>query len=210
MTDASAPGGSAAGREPDDGGYYVSEQGHKIKLSRDGIKTISRPERPAYLLILGLCLFSFAIVLVSFLTTGEEMGGAGFWLTTGFMGLTFIGTLWLVSVAVVRVEADLENGIRVSTMQFFNLSLPWEAVESIKEGMTGGAMDVGYKRWGGGRVGFLAGSQTIIITVSEAYRGKQLTPAGKTQRVAQEYFISVPESSAVSAKLKELRARAQN
>jgi len=179
-------------------GYFTSEEGHRIQLSPDVLRTISRPERAAYALGLGIAGFIVLILLSVQLVTRESDGDtAGAWWALLISAPVILGLLWLIHNSVIRLSASLGGGIAVTSMHRWRVQIPWHAVDSIRPGPRGGTMEIGYKRWGGGRVGYLAGAECIIIAITPGH-----------PNLAREYFVSVPEPEAVTAKLRQLRSGA--
>jgi len=179
-------------------GYYSSEEGHRIALSGDSVSTISRPERAAYALGLGIAGFILALLLgVQMVTRESPEDTAGAWVVFVVAAPFLLGLLWVIHHCVIRLRATLVDGISVSSMHRWRAQIPWTAIESIRPGPRGGTMEIGYKRWGGGRVGYLAGADCIILSITPGH-----------EELAREYFISVPEPEAVAAKLRQLQVGA--
>ncbi len=176
----------------------------------DAVSTLSQPERPAYVLIYGLLGFTALIVLTVFLLVPEESGLADLVLTFSVIGTTALLCTVLVKACVVHVEATAENGLTMSMGHVVTRNLPWEAIASIEEAPRGGSFDVGWKLMGGGRIGYLAGSETLLVKIRpefrQAVRNGEISIGG-SPRLAEWYYVSAPDASRVAAQLEQLRMR---
>src|SRR5699024_6859048 len=84
--------------------------------------------------------------------------------------------------------------------------IPWEAISRITVAPAGGGVQLGWRLFGGGRVGYLAGEEAVHITTDAEFRSR--LARGETQypprQLAVEYWLSVPQAEAVAAKLTQL------
>lgn len=178
---------------------------------RESISTLSFPERPAYLLIFGFLGLTAVLVVVVFFLIPEEGGIAE--LVLVLTGLTAIGLLGatMVKTLVVHLEADADNGLTVSVGHLITRRIPWAAITSVEEAPRGGSIDVGWKMMGGGRVGYLAGAETILVKISPEFR--KAARAGEVRlegssRLAEWYYISAPDSGRIASQLETFRRAA--
>lgn len=176
----------------------------------DSISTVSYPQRPAYWLVYGLLGWTGAIVVVTSITAQEAS-------TRSFALLLIILVLlaalfWgIIKVLVVRTSATLEDGLTLSLGSIISRTLPWNAISSIEKAPTGGAIDVGWKWMGSGRIGYLAGAENILIKTSPEFREKVRngeTSVQGRQKLAEWYFVSVPDPELTAQRLNQMRAQA--
>lgn len=179
--------------------------------AQESVQTVSHPERPAYILIIGLHCIPVAVILMLWLTSEDEFSTAWLSLTLGIVAAAIVLCVTMVKVLVVHTHATAEDGLRLSLHHFVSRTLPWEAIDSISRGPTGGAMDVGWKWMGGGRVGYLAGAENVIVKINPELRQRVLdgeVQLPESPKVAEWYYVSVPDPDVVAVELNRLRARA--
>lgn len=193
-----------------------SERPARLRICEGSLETISAPERAAYTLTLAVVAVVVALPLailgVAQLAPSAEPLSSWTLPTLLVASALVAGALWwTVSASTIRLQADLESGIRVRTWRFVRTEIPWRAVESVAPGPSGGALEVGPRWYGPGRVGYTAGSTSVVIRIHPLYR-KALRQGrmadAPRRRIAAEYVVSVPEPEAVASKLVALRARA--
>lgn len=113
----------------------------------------------------------------------------------------------VIQTLTVRLEADA-GGLTVSMGHLITRRLPWAAVAVVEETPRGGSTDVGWKMMGGGRVGYLAGSETVLVKIRPEFRtaarAGEIAMEGSS-RLAEWYYISAPDAGRVAAQLETLR-----
>lgn len=171
------------------------------------IRTVSHPQRPVYWLIYGLMGWTAAItVVVSFTSQDSSVQGS----VLAVVGLALVAVLLVgvIKVLVVHTRASVEEGLTLSVGPFVSRTLPWEAIQSIEKAPTGGAMDVGWKWLGPGRIGYLAGAENVLVKTNADFRRQvlkgEVTVEGR-QKLAEWYFVSVPESELTAQRLNQMR-----
>ena len=188
----------------------MDQSPHSPATDPDAVSTLSQPERGAYVLIYGLLGFTALIMLTVFLLVPEESGLVDLVLMFSVIGSTALLCTVLVKASVVYVEADAGNGLTMSMGHVVSRNLPWEAIASIQEAVRGGSFDVGWKLMGGGRVGYLAGSETLLVKIRPEYRAAVRSGEISIQgspRLAEWYYVSAPDADRVAAQLEQLRLR---
>lgn len=183
---------------------------HSPAADPDAVSTLSHPQRPAYVLIYSLLGFTTLIVLTVFLLVPEESGLADLVLAFSVIGTTALLCTVLVKASVVHLEASAEEGLAMSMGHVVTRNLPWEAIASIQEAPSGGGFDVGWKLMGGGRIGYLAGAETLLVKIRPEFRQAVRSGAIGIQgspRLAEWYYVSAPDAGRVAAQLEQLRMR---
>ncbi|MBO0596547.1 hypothetical protein I2485_00960 [Nesterenkonia sp. E16_7] len=174
----------------------------------ENLSTVSYPQKPVYWLIYGLLGWTAAIaIVVSF--ASQDASVQSIVLTLVGLGLTTVLLVGIIKVLVVHTHAN-EAGLTLSVGPFVSRTLPWEAINSIEKAPTGGAMDVGWKWMGTGRIGYLAGAENVLIKTSSEFRQRvstgEVTVPGRG-RLAEWYFVSVPDSELTAQRLNQMRER---
>lgn len=173
------------------------------------IRTVSYPQRPVYWLIYGLLGWTAAITVVVSFTSQESSVQSAVLAVVG-LALVAVVLVGVIKVLVVHTRASVEEGLTLSVGPFVSRTLPWEAIHSIEKAPTGGAMDVGWKWLGHGRIGYLAGAENVLIKTSPEFRQRvsegEVTVEGR-QKLAEWYFVSVPESELTARRLEQMRER---
>lgn len=178
---------------------------------QEAVTTVSHPERPAYLLIYGLLGWTALLVALSFILVPEEVTAVSVTLMCTVLGTALILCVALARLCVVHLRATPEGGMEVSLGHFVSRRLPWEAVASVEKAPTGGAIDVGWKWMGPGRIGYLAGAENILVKISPDFRAKALRGEVELEgrrKLSEWYYISVPEPDAVAERLNQMRTQA--
>lgn len=182
----------------------------KVHTVDGTISTVSYPQRPVYWLIYGLLGWTAAItVVVSVASQDASVQSIALGLIG--LGLTTVLLVGTIKALVVHTRATVEEGLTLSLGPFVSRRLPWEAINSIEKAPTGGAIDVGWKWMGPGRIGYLAGAENILIKTNPEFRegvaNGAITVDGR-QRLAEWYFVSVPDSELTAQRLNRMRKRA--
>lgn len=176
------------------------------------IRTRSYPQRPVYWLIYGLMGWTAAIVVVVVAITSQDTSTASLVLILVGLALITIVLIGPIKTLIVHTHATVEDGLTLSIGPFVSRTLPWEAISSIEKAPTGGAMDVGWKWIGPGRIGYLAGAANVLIKTSPEFRQRvanaEITLEGR-QKLAEWYFVSVPESELTAQRLNHMRAQSR-
>lgn len=174
------------------------------------ISTVSHPQKPVYWLVYGLLGWTAAITVVVAFTSQDSSVSSSVLSVLG-LALIAVALVGVIKVLVVHTRASVEKGVTLSVGPFVSRTLPWEAISSIEKAPTGGAMDVGWKWMGPGRIGYLAGAENVLIKTSEDFRQRvskgEVAVEGR-QKLAEWYFVSVPESELTAQRLRDMRARA--
>lgn len=188
----------------------------RLRICESSLETVSRPEHAAYTFTLSvIAIITFlplAVLGVAQLAPGAEPVSS--WtLPTLLVSCALLGAglWWMVSASTITVRATVEDGVAVRTWRVVRTEIPWQAIESVRTGPTGGTMEVGPRWYGPGRIGYTGGSTSVVIRIHPLYRqaARQGSIGGDTvRRLAAEYVVSVPEPEAVASKLTALRARA--
>lgn len=176
----------------------------------DSINTVSYPQRPVYWLIYGLLGWTAAIAVVVSLASAGTTAQSIILVVLGLTLLTIV-LVGVIKVLVVHTRATVDDGVTFSVGPFVSRTLPWEAISSIEPAPTGGAIDVGWKWIGPGRIGYLAGAENILIKTSPEFRESVSSGATTLQgrlKLAEWYFVSVPESELTAQRLNNMRAEA--
>lgn len=171
------------------------------------LTTTSRPERPVYVLLTGLLFLPLAIVAVVFLTDNTaEMSGSAI-MTCAIAFVVTVISFATIVLLKVHIRASASEGLTVSLARIITRQLPWEAIASIEKAPTGGAIDVGWKWIGTGRIGYLAGAENILVKIKPEFRERvqngEITVQGNS-KLAEWYYISVPESEQVATELNRM------
>lgn len=177
----------------------------------ENLTTVSHPERPAYVLIYGLLGWSALLVALSLVLVPEEVTAVSVILMCAVLGTALILCIGFTRLCVVHLRATPWDGLEVSLGHFVSRRLPWEAISSVQKAPTGGAIDVGWKWMGPGRIGYLAGAENILVKTAPEFREKALhgeVELEGRQKLSEWYYISVPDAEEVARQLTQMRAQA--
>lgn len=171
--------------------------------------TVSHPERSAWWLLGGVVVFSSGVCLLPLALIDDV--GTGTWLVmVVILALSSLFVLWCILASRVSMTAD-SAGIRLHTLTWVRTRIPWEAVADIRPDSTGSGLELGWKLLGGGTIGYLAGTEAVMIEIDDdaARRLSQAEgPEVQPRKLARRYLVSVPRPDLVSLKLRELRGLA--
>lgn len=108
---------------------------------------------------------------------------------------------WLHRYATVTLTADT-RGITLHTMQFIRSTIPWQEVDAVTVGLKGPSLEAGWRMYGGGRVGYAAGPETITIRTTRTRSHRPVALEG--HRLAREYMVSVDDAARVAQRLQAM------
>lgn len=180
----------------------VHAQGQKLVA-------VSHPERSARWFLGGVVVFSSAVCLLP-LALIDDVGRGTWSVMAVILALSALFVLWCILASRVSMTAD-SAGIHLHTLTWVRTSIPWDVVADINPDSTGSGLQLGWKLLGGGTIGYLAGTEAVMIEIDDdaARRLSQAVgPEAQPRRLARRYLVSVPRPDLVSLKLRELRGLA--
>lgn len=170
------------------------------------VHSTSRPGIGMFVFVGALSAFSLLVGLSAALAAGSQ-GSELRMLLLVLGGIAVVEAAllwWLHRYCTVTLTADA-RGITLHTMQFITTTIPWTEVASVAVGLKGPSLEAGWRMYGGGRVAYAAGPETITITTTRAEGARPVSLQGR--RLAQEYLISVDDARAVTARLQQMGPR---
>ncbi|MDO5493737.1 MAG: hypothetical protein Q4F53_09030 [Nesterenkonia sp.] len=169
------------------------------------LTSTSRPGWGPFVLVGVLMLVSLGVgAAASLAVEGVRESRTALLVLAGVAVAEVVLMWWLHRHSTVTLTADA-RGITLHTMRFVRSTIPWQEVDSIAVGLRGPSLEIGWRMYGGGRVAYAAGPETITLTTTRT-RGHR--PAAlQGHRLAREYLVSVSEAEAVVARLQQMRPR---
>lgn len=169
------------------------------------LTSTSRPSLGAFVLVGALLLFTLVIGAVAATAVeGAQERRTALLVLAGVAVFDIVLMWWLHRHSTVTLTAGA-RGITLQTMQFVRTTIPWQEVESVAVGLRGPSLELGWRMYGGGRVAYAAGPETITVTTTRRRGHRPVALQG--HRLAREYLISVSEAEAVAARLQAMRPR---